>query len=216
MHIVLFGAGGNIAQRIAREALDRKHQVTAVVRNATTFQSYDQRLKVAQGDGTDTTSVAKVVKGADAIVNALSPRPGKDGRPASSLTAAARALIAGAKKAGVKRLVVVGGAGSLEVKPGLQLVDSPEFPGAYKGEALAQRDALAVYRAEAGDLEWTYISPAGIIMPGARTGKFRVGGDQLLVDAQGKSQITMEDYAVALVDELEQKKRLRRRITVAY
>src|SRR5215216_6005852 len=117
MHIILFGGDGHVARRIAREALDRGHRVTGVVRDATTFQSYDDRMRVVEGDATDPKSVAKVSLGADAIVNAISPRPSASGRPASSLADSARAIITGAKQAGVKRLVVVGGAGSLEVAP---------------------------------------------------------------------------------------------------
>jgi len=216
MHIVLFGAGGHVAQRIAREALARGHRVTAAVRDPATFRSYDDRLRVVQGDATDAASVARAATGADAIVNAISPRPSPTGRPASSLTDAAHAIIAGARQAGVKRLLVVGGAGSLEVAPGVQLLDAPGFPDAYKSEALAGRESFDVYRSEAEDLDWTYVSPAAEIGPGERTGKFRTGGDQLLVDQQGRSYISYEDYAAVLVDELEQGKALRRRITAAY
>jgi uncharacterized protein len=216
MHIVLFGAGGQVAQRIAREALNRDHRVTAVVLDRKRFKTYDDRLTVVEGSATDPASVARVSSGADAIVNAISPRPHPDGRSGSSLVDAARALIQGAKRAGVKRLVIVGGAGSLEVAPGKQLVDSPDFPAAYKPEALAHRDALAVYRAEAGDLEWTNISPAALFTPGERTGKYRTGDDQLLADKQGKSFITFEDYAIAVLDELERPKHAGRRMTVAY
>jgi putative NADH-flavin reductase len=216
MHIVLFGANGNIARRIAREALDRNHEVTAVVRDTSTFGPYDHRLKVVQGDAMDAASVARAARGADAIVNAISPRPSPAGRPASSLTDAARALIAGAREAGVKRLLVVGGAGSLEVAPGVQLIDTPGFPDLYKAEALAGRDALETYRAEAGDLDWTYISPAAEIQAGERTGRYRTGGDQLLVDEKGNSSISYEDYAAALVDELEQGRYRGRRMTAAY
>ncbi len=155
MRIVLFGAAGNMGRRIAREALGRGHQITAVVRDPKSFQPYDDRLTVVKGDATDAESVAAVSAGADAIVNALSSRPGGNNRPASSLTAAAHALIAGAKQAGVQRLVIVGGAGSLEVLPGRQLLDSPDFPSGYRAEAVSQRDALEVYRSEGGDLDWT-------------------------------------------------------------
>jgi uncharacterized protein len=216
MQIVLFGAGGNVARRIAKEALGRGHQVTAVVRDPAKFLPYDDRLTVVKGDATDSASIARVAAGADAIVSALSPRPGGDGRPASSLTGAARALVAGATQARVRRLVIVGGAGSLEVLPGRQLVDGPDFPSGYKGEALAQRDALEVYRTEAGAIDWTYISPAAEIHPGARTGTYRTGGNRLLVDATGHSGITYEDYAAALVDELETPAHVQRRMTVAY
>jgi uncharacterized protein len=216
MRIVLFGAGGNIARRIAREALGRGHQITAVVRDPRLFQPYDDRLTVVKGDATDPASVAAVSAGADAIVSALSSRPGGNNRPPSSLTAAAHALIAGARQAGVQRLVIVGGAGSLEVLPGRQLLDSPDFPAGHREEAVAQRDALEVYRREAGDLDWTYISPAGEVEPGKRTGRFRTGGNQLLIDEKGHSRISYEDYAAALVDELDKPMHVGRRMTVAY
>jgi len=216
MRIALFGAGGQIARRIAREALDRGHQVTAIVRDPATFRKYDDRLEVVQGDDTDAASVAGAAKGADAIVNAISPRPSPSGRPASSLVDGARAVIAGAKRAGIERLLAVGGASSLEVAPGVRLYDTPEFPEAYKAEAREGIDSLDVYRNESGDLDWTFISPAAEIGPGERTGKYRTGGDQLLADKDGKSFISYEDYAAALVDELERGRNLRRRMTVAY
>jgi len=216
VHIVLFGAGGNVGQRIIREALARGHQVTAAVRDVAHFEKGDPRVTVVQGDATDAASIARVAKGADAIVNSVSPRPGKSGQPASSLTAVARAMIAGASRAGVTRLIVIGGAGSLLMPDGKAHVDEPDFPAIYKPEALAQRDALNVYRAEAGALDWTYISPAGEIFPGERTGTFRVGGDHLLTDANGHSRISFDDYAVAVVDEVERDEHPRQRITVAY
>ncbi len=216
MHIALFGAGGQIARRIAREALDRGHQVTAVVRDPSTFQKYDDRLEVTQGDATDAASVARAASGADAIVNAISPRPSPSGRPASSLVDGARAVIAGAKRAGIERLVAVGGASSLEVAPGVRLFDAPGFPEVYKAEAREGIDSLDVYRNESGDLDWTCISPAAEIGPGERTGKYRTGGDQLLTDKNGRSFISYEDYAAALVDELESGRNRRRRMTVAY
>jgi uncharacterized protein len=216
MHIALLGAGGQVARRIALEALSRGHQVTAVVRDPATFQPYDDRLRVVQGDATDATSVARAVHGADAIVNAISPRPSPSGRPASSLVDSARAVIAGAREAGVKRLLVVGGASSLEIAPGVLLFDAPGYPEAYRAEAREGIESFAVYRSDAGELDWTYISPAAEITPGERTGRYRTSGDQLLVDESGHSRITHEDYAVALVDELEQARYVKQRIGVAY
>jgi putative NADH-flavin reductase len=216
MHIALFGAGGQIARRIAREALDRGHRVTPVVRDPSTFQKYDDRLEVTQGDATDAASVARAAKGAHAIVNAISPRPSPSGRPASSLVDGARAVIAGAKRAGIERLIAVGGASSLEVAPGVRLFDAPGFPEVYKAEAREGIDSLDVYRNESGDLDWTFISPAAEIGPGERTGKYRTGGDRLLTDKDGRSFISYEDYAAALVDELESGRNRRRRMTVAY
>jgi len=124
-------------------------------------------------------------------------------------------VINGLKKAGVKRLLVVGGAGSLEVKPGLQLVDRPEFPSEYKQGSLAVREALNILRKETS-LEWTFLSPSAVLEPGRRTGTFRLGMDQLLTDAKGESRISVEDLAIALIDELENLKHIRRRFTVGY
>lgn len=126
-----------------------------------------------------------------------------------------KALIAAIKQAGVKRLLVVGGAGSLEVAPGKILADAPDFPAAYKEEADAGRAFLDVLRVEPS-LDWTFLSPSAEFGPGTRTGKFRLGGDQLLTDANGKSWISMEDFAIAMVDELERPTHSRQRFTVGY
>ncbi len=216
MKIVLFGATGNVGTRVAQEARRRGHDVVGVVRDPAAVQPPAPGVSLARGDATDAASVATVARGADAVVNAISPRPNQRGLAAPSLTAAARALLAGLRQAGVKRLLVVGGAGSLEVAPGQALVDQASFPAAYKPEALAQREALQVLRAEGGDLEWTYLSPAAEIHAGERTGRYRTTGDRLLADAQGKSTITYEDYAVALLDELERPRHVRQRFGVAY
>jgi putative NADH-flavin reductase len=216
VRIALFGAGGEIARRIAREALSRGHEVVGVVRSAAGYRSDNEHVQIVEGDATSAASVTLVAKGADVIVNALSPRPSPSGRPASSLAAAARALLDGAAHAGVKRLVVVGGAGTLEVAPGLRLMDTPGFPPAYKPEALEGAAALDVYRKAAADLDWTYISPAAEIGPGERTGHYRRGDDTLLTDANGTSSISYDDYAMALVDELERPTHPRARMTVAH
>jgi putative NADH-flavin reductase len=114
----------------------------------------------------------------------------------------------------VKRLVVVGGAGALELAPGVQLVDTPTFPAHWKGLALAHRDALPLY--QNSDLDWTYVSPSAIIEPGQRTGHYRIGTNQLLTDAKGNSHISAEDFSVALLDELEHPRFVRQRFTVGY
>ena len=215
MKIVLFGATGQVGRRIAREALERGHQVTGVARDPSRAQAPDPRVTLVRGDATDPASVAGVARGADAVVSSVSPRPGSTGS-APSLVDVARGVIAGLKEAGVKRLVVVGGAGSLEVAPGVALLDAPGFPDAYRAEAEEGRDSLAVYRTEADGLDWTFLSPAVVIQPGERTGRYRTTGDQLLADAQGNSTISYEDYAVALLDELEQPKHVGRRFGVAY
>src|SRR6185436_13691801 len=216
MKIVLFGATGNVGRRVAAEALSRGHEVVGVVRDPAAVTASDPRVRRVKGDATNADSVAEVVKGADAVVSAISPRPNARGLAAPSLVANARAVIAGLRRAGVKRVLFVGGAGSLEVAPGQQLVDQPGFPEAYKAEALERREALAVWRREAGGLDWTFLSPAAEIAPGDRTGRYRTTGDQFLVDAAGKSFITFEDYAVAVLDELEHPRHVGRRSGVAY
>jgi putative NADH-flavin reductase len=216
MKIVLFGATGNVGQRITKEALDRGHQVIAVVRDAKASTSPDPRATLVSGDGTDAASIAAVAKGADAVISSISPRPNARGLAAPSLVTSAHAFIKGLADAGVKRFVIVGGAGSLEVAPGQALVDQSFFPEAYKAEANEARAALKVYRAEAGELDWTYLSPAAEIFAGERTGKYRTTGDAFFTDAAGKSRITFEDYAVALVDELEHPKHVGKRFGVAY
>jgi putative NADH-flavin reductase len=216
MKIILFGATGNIGQRIAAEALRRGHEVVGVVRDPERVQSPDPRITLVQGDATDAASVARVAGGADAIVSAISPRPNSRGLPAPSLTAAAKALLAGARKANVKRLLVVGGAGSLEVAPGKRLLDAPGFPDAYKAEAKEAADSLDVYRAEGEGTDWTFLSPAAEIHPGKRTGRYRTTGDRFIADDEGKSTISYEDYAVALMDEIERPKHTGERFGVAY
>jgi putative NADH-flavin reductase len=216
MKLVIFGATGNVGRRIVAEAIDRGHEVVGVVRDPAAVQSPDSRVALAKGDATDADSIARIVRGADAVVSAISPRPNARGLPAPSLAANARALIKGLRSAGVKRVLYVGGASSLEVAPGKALADTPDFPEIYREEAREGREALAVFRNEAKGLDWTYLSPAAEIAPGSRTGKYRTTGDKLLVDDKGKSYITFEDYAVAVLDELERPQHVAKRFGVAY
>jgi len=210
MKVVLYGATGMIGSRILTELLARGHQVTAVVRNTAKVPSLPGVLPL-HGDQLDPESVSSTARGADAAISAFSP--GVEA-PGQTLTLAFRSLVKGLKDAGVNRLIVVGGAGSLEVAPGLQLVDTPHFPPAWKAIAEAHRHAMQVLRDS--DLDWTSLSPSAVIEPGTRTGKFRLGTDQLIVDEKGESRISAEDYAVALVDELERPQHIRRRFTVGY
>ena len=216
MKIVVFGATGNIGARISKEASNRGHQVVGVVRDPESVKSPDPRVVLQRGDATDANSVAELARSADPVVSAISPRPNARGRGAPSLAAAARALIAGVREAGKRRLLIVGGAGSLEVAPGQALMDQPGFPQAYRAEAQEAREALAVLRQEATGLDWTFLSPAAEVGPGERTGNYRTTDDRFLTDDKGKSFITFEDYAVALIDELEHPKHAGRRFGVAY
>lgn len=208
MKVVLYGASGMIGSRILKELLARGHKVTAVVRNPQKVTA--SGATVVQGDITDVASVATTAKGQEAAISAYAP-------PQSQVTLmhdATRALLAGLESAGLKRLLVVGGAGSLEVAPGVQLVDTPEFPAAWKPIALAHRDVLPLLKASS--LDWTYQSPAAFIQPGERTGKFRLGTTQLVTNDKGESRISAEDFAVAMVDELEKPRHVRQQFTVAY
>jgi uncharacterized protein len=216
MKLVLFGATGNVGRRVAVEALRRGHEVVGVVRDPEAVESPDPRVRLVKGDATNADSVAQTARGADAVVSAISPRPSPRGLPAPSLEANSRALIEGLRSAGVERVLYVGGASSLEVAPGKALADLPDFPEIYKAEAREGRDALAVWRGEAQGLDWTYLSPAAEIAPGERTGTYRTTDDTLLTDPQGRSFITFEDYAVAVLDELERPQHVGRRFGVAY
>ncbi len=212
MKLAIYGAAGMIGSRIVKEALSRGHEVTALVRTPGKLAISDPKFKEIQADAADPAGVAANAKGHDLVICAISPR---NERGPQLMPQAARALIAGCKQAGVHRMIMVGGAGSLEVAPGVMLMDTPQFPQEYKSEALASYEALKILREEK-ELEWTYFSPAAQIFPGERRGKFRLGGDQLVVDANGESKISAEDYAYALVYEAEKANKPRRRFTAAY
>lgn len=211
MKIALFGATGMIGQRILNEALGRGHEVTAIVRDRARLGVQHERLTVVTGDILNTEQVTDTVLGHEVVISAFGPKMGEE----QTLLDATRSLIAGVKKAGVSRLIAVGGAGSLEVAPGVQLVDTPEFPDFIKPIALAHREALEIYRQEK-ELHWTNVSPAAVIEPGERTGTYRTGTDELVVNEQGESRISAEDYAVAILDEVENPRFSRMRFTVGY
>jgi putative NADH-flavin reductase len=213
MKIAVFGANGRIGSRIINEALSRGLDVTVAVRHPENYTLEHAHLKVAKADLFNSQDVETAAFDQDAVVCAYNFKPGVT--PPSTITEVAVPLLNGLKQAGAKRLLVVGGAGSLEVSPGVQLVDTPDFPEAYKPAALAHREALKIYQKEK-DLEWTYLSPAAEIAPGERTGNFRTGTNQLITDEHGRSFITMEDYAVAVIDELMNPQHIRERFTVGY
>jgi uncharacterized protein len=208
MNVVLFGASGMIGSRVLNELVSRGHRVIAVVRDPSKVAARPH-VGAIKGDILDPDDVASKIRGADAVISAYSP-----GGAVDDLLTATRSLIAGLHKADARRLIVVGGAGSLLVAPRVDLIDSGHLPEQWKAIAIAHRDALNLLRES--DLAWTYFSPAAFIEPGQHTGKFRLGGDNLLADEQGNSRISAEDYAVALVDELENPKHLRQRFTIAY
>ncbi|WP_343587259.1 NAD(P)-dependent oxidoreductase [Herbaspirillum sp.] len=203
MNIAIIGATGNVGSRILEEALRRGHNVIAIARDASKITAR-ANVTARSADVNNTEALAAAIQGADVVVSS--------GRFANFKAAD---LLPAVKQAGVKRLAVVGGAGSLEIAPGKALIDTPEFPAEYKPEASAGRDFLNDLRNEK-DVAWTFLSPSALFVPGERTGKFRLGQDQLLVAADGKSSISYEDFAIALLDELEQPKHVRARFTVGY
>jgi putative NADH-flavin reductase len=203
MKVALIGASGNIGSQILSELRSRGHEVTAIARNPEKIAAA-AGVKPVRADVGEANALAAALRGHDAVISAVRFR---NFDPTTLLSAM--------KTSGVKRLIMVGGAGSLLAKPGVQLVDTPDFPEAYKPEALAGRSALNVLRGEAG-LDWTFLSPSAVIAPGERTGKFRLGKDEVLMGADGKSRISIPDYAIALVDELEHPRHIRQRFTVGY
>lgn len=203
-HIALLGITGRAGSRIATELLQRGHTLTGIARNVSKATARPG-LTLKAADATDANALAEILQGHDLVVSSTPFVGGID----------APTLIAAAKQAGVKRVIVVGGAGSLEVAPGVALIDTPEFPAIYKAEASGGRAFLQALRTER-ELDWIFISPSAFFEPGPRTGRFRLGGDQLLVDADGKSHISMEDYAIALADEIETPRHARTRFTVGY
>jgi len=213
MKIALIGATGFVGSAILKEALDRGHEVAAIVRNPDKLPPH-AKLHPKKGDVYNEDEVLRLVTGHDAVISAFNPGWSNPDIYKQQVKGA-RSIINGVKKAGVKRLLFVGGAGSLEVKPGVQSVDLPGFPTEYKQGALATREALNLLRKEPS-LDWSFLSPSADLFPGQRTGKFRLGTDQLLADAKGESRISVEDYAMAMIDEVEKPKHIRRRFTVGY
>jgi hypothetical protein len=203
MKVAVIGATGNAGSRIAAELLRRKHEVTGIARNPEKLAA-QPGLTMKKGDVSDEAGMAALLKGHDAVIHSV-----------RFLGTNVHKVLGAVKKAGVPRLLVVGGAGSLEVSPGVALIDTPGFPAMAKGEAGAGREFLTVLRTEK-ELNWTFLSPSASFAPGERTGKFRLAKDELLTGVDGQSRITMEDYAIALVDEVEKPKYPRARFTVGY
>lgn len=207
MNVVLYGASGNAGSRILRELLSRGHNVTAVARNTGKIPA---GVKSVQDDLSSVDRIAEIVAGADAVVSAYMPPPDDT----DQLVEVTQREIEAVRRAGGPRLVVVGGAASLEVAPGVTLLASGHLPKEWVPIATSHAKALELLKAS--DINWTYFSPAGFFEPGLRTGKFRLGKDRLVADDRGNSRISYEDYAVALVNELEKPAHERARFTIGY
>jgi len=212
MKIAIIGATGFVGSALLKEAITRGHEVTALVSDPTKVPASDKVLAV-QADVLAKDSLADRLKGHDAIISAFSGHAQAD--VLGYYVKGVQSIISASKAAKVARLLVVGGAGGLEVAPGVQLIDTPQFPAQWKDTAEGARQALNLLRDEQ-ELDWTVLAPSAHLEPGERTGKFRIGKDQLLADTTGKSHISLEDYAAAMIDELEQPAHSRSRFTVGY
>ncbi len=232
MKIALIGASGFVGKALTRELLDRHHEVTAIVRHPEALEaevagaksgggagasSGEGLLHVVKGDVFQPDQIAALVKGHDVVISAYNPGWTN---PAiyQEFISGSEAIQAAVKKAGVKRFIVIGGGGSLYIAPDMQLVDSPQFPAEYKAGAQGARDYLNILKKEQ-DLDWTFFSPA-ILMnhdtSGVRKGHYRTGLENPVFDEKGQSILSVEDLAMAIVDEVEKPKFIKKRFTAAY
>ncbi|CAM3413532.1 MULTISPECIES: NAD(P)-dependent oxidoreductase [Yersinia] len=213
MKLAIIGATGFVGRKVIDEALARGHQVTAIARQPKDLPKTDN-LTIALGDIADTDWLAQQLSGQDAVISAYNPGWTEENQ-FEKFTAGSQKILDAQQKAGVKRLLVVGGAGSLEVAPGVELVDTPDFPDAYKQGALGARALRNKLRAE-NTLDWTYLSPAALLEPGKRTGQFRLGTTSLLMNGAAPASISVEDLAVAILDEIENPQFIKAQFTAAY
>jgi putative NADH-flavin reductase len=215
MKVAIIGATGFIGSKLTDEATSRGHVVTAITRSPEKLPPHAHIIP-ARADVNDVPALTALLKGQAAVIHSYAPGRGIDPQESKDKQRAGTlSIIAATKAAGVKRLLAVGGAGSLEIRPGVAHFDAPEFPPEYQGGARATAQIKDLLRAEE-DLDWTYLCPSTSIFAGERTGKFRLGDDALLIGEDGKSRISVEDYAVAMIDELENPKHTGHRFTVGY
>jgi uncharacterized protein len=215
MKIVLIGASGFIGSAILKEALERGHQVKAIVRNPEKITLKNSDLVIEKADVSSSQIVSKLCSGADAVISAYNPG-WKNADIASDTLKIYPAILDGVRKSGVKRFLVVGGAGSLFISPGIRYMDSGKIPEPF----ISAIKALAGFYLETLTAEkiidWVFFCPAANIAPGKRTGKFRLGKDNMIFDSEGKSNISVEDYAMAMIDEMEIRAHHRERFTIGY
>jgi uncharacterized protein len=219
MKIALIGASGFVGSKILAEALERGHQVTAIVRHPEKLDASQKNLTVKKADVLQVDELAKILAGHDVVISSFNPARGVAGPEVyEKHVVGHKAIIGAAKKSGVKRFLGVGGAASLKTPENIELIDSPQFPAAYEAFKPGIRGTRELYYLlkQEPSLDWVFIAPSVVIAPGERTGKFRIGKDHVLYNDQGESKISLEDYAVGLVDEMEHPKHHNERITIGY
>jgi len=217
MKIALIGATGFVGAHVLQELVSRGHQVTAIARNTDKIDASSELVTAKAADVANSAEVAAAVAGHDAVISTFNAG-WTNPNIYDDFIAGAKAIQAGVKQAGVKRFLTVGGAGSLEIQPGVQLVDTPNFPEAYKPGAKAARDYLNILKTET-ELDWTFLSPAiemSPAHPGERTGKYRTAFDTPVFDEHHHSRLSVYDTAVVIVDEIEQGNFIKKRFTAAY
>jgi putative NADH-flavin reductase len=213
MKVALIGASGFVGSAILDEAVSRGYQITAIARNTDKVKK-DAGVTAVSADVNNVEALAAALTGHDAVISSFNPG-WADANLHDNFIKGSEAIQEAVKRSGVKRLLVIGGAGSLEVAPGLQLVDTPEFPAEWKTGANAAREYLNILRKEE-ELDWTFLSPAINLHPGQRTGVFRLGTDNPVFDENGKNEITVADLAVAALNELENNQYIKARFTLGY
>ena len=213
--IALIGASGLVGSAILKESLQRGHMVTAIVRNPDKIKLEDPNLLIRKGDVLSEQSVPELISGADVVISAYNPG-WTNPNIAEETTRAYNSIIGGVKKAKIPRLLIVGGAGSLYVAPEKRLMDTGVIPQSFMPAIEALADVFYDLQKEEKEIDWAFFSPAGNIAPGERTGKFRLGKDNLIVDPKGESNISVEDYAVAMLNEVEAPEHHRERFTIGY
>lgn len=215
MKVVLIGASGFVGSAILNELLNRGHEVKAVVRNPEKIKTVNQNLTIVKADAGSSGAVAEICRGFEHVISSYNPG-WTNPNIASDTTLVNSAILDGARSAGVKRILFVGGAGSLFIAPGKRMMDAGIIPDSFLPAVKSLANFYLVTLANEKTLDWVFFSPAGNIAPGERTGKFRLGKDDLIVDKEGKSNISVEDYAVAMVDEMEKPAHHRERFTIGY
>ena len=218
MKVALIGATGFVGAKILDEALSRGHQVTAIVRKPEALPKREH-VTAVKADVADVDALARALTGHHVVISAFNPGRGTPGDGIyDEFVAGHQAIIDAVKTSGVTRYLAVGGAGSLKTAEGVEMIDSPSFPEEYRpylGGIRGTREQYYMLKAEPG-LDWVFLAPSAFLAPGERTGKYRVGKDHLLANEQGESRISLEDYAVAMVDEMERPAHHRERFTVGY